>query len=143
VIPPLNSMSVVGVAHDVQQGFLGPTAVTQFSVTTLIANVDDGTEEVHTLASSAAKMRGTARAKETYAVRCMGDEIAAQARQTVQEGSLVEVNGRLALNPQADTTGNLKVTRNFPFIRVRDTYGSVKVLHSKVTQRAKQSSSKS
>jgi hypothetical protein len=52
----LNRISVVGIVHDVQVGFLGDTAVTQFNLTCNTARFGDTTTEDLTVSSSNAAM---------------------------------------------------------------------------------------
>jgi hypothetical protein len=129
--PPVNSVTLVGVVHDIQQGYLVNDPVTQFSITTLLANVgDDAAPEEYRLApKSQASLSGMARAKESYTVRCVGQDAAAAASAAIHQGCVAEVEGQLVLNSGLDSVSGKQ--QFFPYVKVKAGRGSVRMLHGK------------
>ena len=132
---PVNHVHLVGVVHDIQTGFVASEPVTQFSVTTVIGNVNDVAPEKHPLPpKSTASLAGMAKAKESFTIRCFGAEVANEARAAVSDGCVAEVQGQLILNPNLDSASGKY--QYFPYVSVRHEKGQVRMLHGKKGRKA-------
>jgi hypothetical protein len=128
-VPPLNSVHLVGVVHDIQQGFVQEDPVTQFQLTCTLTARDDSAEPALQAAS------GSGIEKEHITVRCFGSSLAQDVRAAINDGCVVAVNGQLRTNPQPDPTASNRVFY-FPFVQVNSARGgTVTVLHGKSAHR--------
>lgn len=110
----INSVTLVGVAHDIQSGYVFEDAVTQFTLTTTSLDTTNPTHECVV-------------EKDHHTVRCFGDVYSQEIKAKVTEGSVVCVNGRLRLNPQLEPSCNKYYY--FPFIHVQPPHGQVSVVY--------------
>nr|CCC93665.1 unnamed protein product [Trypanosoma congolense IL3000] len=110
----VNSVTLVGVVHDIQSGFVYEDAVTQFTLTTTSIDTTHPTQEVVV-------------EKDHHTIRCFGELFSAEVKQKVKEGNVVCVNGRLRLSPQLEPTCNKHFY--FPYIQVQPPHGQVAVIH--------------
>lgn len=133
----INSVSLVGVAHDIQLGYVFEESVLQFTLTTtslqtnaLVPSPPGGS------ASSSASHHspgagGTEECvveKDHHVVRCFGEVFSQEVHQKIKEGSVLCVNGRLRLNPQLEPSVNKYYY--FPYIQVQPPYGQVAVVYT-------------
>ncbi|ESL08096.1 RNA editing complex protein MP18 [Trypanosoma rangeli SC58] len=110
----VNSVTLVGVVHDIQSGFVYEDAVTQFTLTTTSIDTTHPTQEVVV-------------EKDHHTIRCFGELFSAEVRQKIKEGNVVCVNGRLRLSPQLEPSCNKHFY--FPYIQVQPPHGQVAVIH--------------
>ncbi|EAN85512.1 putative RNA editing complex protein MP18 [Trypanosoma cruzi] len=110
----VNSVTLVGVVHDIQSGFVYEDAVTQFTLTTTSIDTTHPTQEVVV-------------EKDHHTIRCFGELFSAEVKQKVKEGNVVCVNGRLRLSPQLEPSCNKHFY--FPYIQVQPPHGQVAVIH--------------
>eukprot|EP00796_Vickermania_ingenoplastis_P004959 gene4959-3557_t len=113
--PSINSVSLVGVAHDIQSGFVFEESVLQFTVTTTALQTSGTPGEC-------------AVEKDHHVVRCFGELFAQEVQQKIKEGNVVCVSGRLRLNPQLEPSVNKYYY--FPYIQVQPPHGQVAVVYS-------------
>ncbi|CCW59957.1 unnamed protein product [Phytomonas sp. EM1] len=111
----INSVTLVGVAHDIQTGYVFEDAVTQFTLTTTSLDTTNPTQECVV-------------EKDHHTIRCFGDIFSQEIKNKVVEGNVVCVNGRLRLNPQLEPSCNKYFY--FPFIHVQPPHGQVMVVYS-------------
>lgn len=112
----VNNVTLVGVVHDIQSGYVFEDAVTQFTLTTT---------SIDTTSSAAQECVVE---KDHHTVRCYGDVFAAEVKSKIKEGNVVCVNGRLRLNPQMEPGTNKHYY--FPFLHIQPPHGQVSVVHS-------------
>lgn len=112
--PSINSVTLIGVAHDIQSGYVFEDAVTQFTVTTTSLDTTHADQECVV-------------EKDHHTVRCFGEVFAQDVRARVKEGNIVCVNGRLRLNPQLEPSSNKYYY--FPYIQVQPPHGQVSVVY--------------
>jgi hypothetical protein len=112
----INNVTLVGVVHDIQSGYVFEDAVTQFTLTT--TSID----------SSLGSASECAIEKDHHTIRCFGDSFSADIKNRVKEGNIVCVNGRLRMNPQLEQSCNKHFY--FPFVHVQPPNGNVAVIHS-------------
>ncbi|KAH9581995.1 Primosome PriB/single-strand DNA-binding [Trypanosoma melophagium] len=110
----VNSVTLVGVVHDIQSGFVYEDAVTQFTLTTTSIDTTHPTQEVVV-------------EKDHHTIRCFGELFSAEVKQKIKEGNVVCVNGRLRLSPQLEPSCNKHFY--FPYIQVQPPHGQVAVIH--------------
>eukprot|EP00760_Papus_ankaliazontas_P034546 PhM_4_TR7252/c0_g1_i1/m.95226/K03111/ssb; single-strand DNA-binding protein len=112
----VNHVTLVGVAHDIQSGYVYEDPVCQFTLTTsaLDTNVNGKTNEA-------------VLEKDHHTVRCFGEAFSAQVRQAIREGYVVAVSGKLRLNPQLEPSTSKH--HYFPYIHVTSPHGQVHVVH--------------
>lgn len=107
-------MTLVGVVHDIQTGYVFEDAVTQFTITTASLDTTSATQECVV-------------EKEHHTVRCFGDVFSQEIKSKLQEGNVICVSGRLRLNPQLEPSCNKYFY--FPFIHVQPPHGNVSVVY--------------
>ncbi|KAG5463899.1 hypothetical protein LSCM1_00072 [Leishmania martiniquensis] len=112
--PSINCVTLVGVVHDIQTGYVFEDAVTQFTLTT-------------TSLDTASQSQDCVVEKDHHTVRCYGDVFSREVRAKLSEGSVVCVNGRLRLNPQLEPSCNKYYY--FPYIQVQPPHGQVSVVY--------------
>lgn len=110
----INSVTLVGVAHDIQTGYVYEDVVTQFTLTTTSLDTTNPTEECVV-------------EKDHHTIRCFGDVFAQDVRARVKEGNVICVNGRLRLNPQIEPSCGKYYY--FPYIQVQPPHGQVAVVY--------------
>ncbi|CCW67071.1 unnamed protein product [Phytomonas sp. Hart1] len=110
----INSVTLVGVAHDIQTGYVFEDAVTQFTLTTTSLDTTNPTQECVV-------------EKDHHTIRCFGDIFSQEIKTKLKEGNIVCVNGRLRLNPQLEPACNKYFY--FPFIHVQPPNGQVMVVY--------------
>ncbi|KEG06579.1 RNA editing complex protein MP18 [Trypanosoma grayi] len=110
----VNSVTLVGVVHDIQNGFVYEDAVTQFTLTTTSIDTTHPTQEVVV-------------EKDHHTIRCFGELFSAEVKHKIKEGNVVCVNGRLRLSPQLEPSCNKYFY--FPYIQVQPPHGQVAVIH--------------
>ena len=112
----INHVTLVGVAHDVQSGFVYEDPVCQFTLSTssLDTMVNGRTNEA-------------VLEKDHHTIRCFGEPFCTQVRQMIREGYVVVASGRLRLNPQMDPSTSKY--HYFPYIHVSPPHGNVHVIH--------------
>ena len=110
----INNVTLVGVVHDIQTGFVFEDPVTQFTLTTTSI---DTTNPAHECVVE----------KDHHTVRCFGDLFSADVKSRIKEGNVVCINGRMRLNPQLEPSCNKHFY--FPFIHVQPPHGQVSVIH--------------
>lgn len=111
----INSVTLVGVVHDIQSGFVYEDAVTQFTLTTTSIDTTSSSQECVV-------------EKDHHTIRCYGDAFSTEVKGKIKEGNVVCVNGRLRLNPQLESGTNKYYY--FPFVHVQPPNGQVSVVHS-------------
>ena len=130
-LQPVNLVHLVGVAHDIQHGFIGDDAVTQFQLSVVYAPVETDAPTVNPLpdakspaargvggvggagkAASTAAM--AAKEREFFTVRC-GD-MQPDLRATLSDGAVVAVRGALKINMQPEPAVPGGKLFAFPFI---------------------------
>ncbi|CUG94356.1 Hypothetical protein, putative [Bodo saltans] len=111
----INSVTLVGVVHDIQSGFVFEDAVTQFTLTTTSVDTTSSSQECVV-------------EKDHHTIRCYGDVFSAEIKNKIKEGNVICVNGRLRLNPQLESGTNKYYY--FPFVHVQPPNGQVSVVHS-------------
>lgn len=109
----VNSVSLVGVVHDIQNGFVYEDAVTQFTLTTTSIDTTNPLQECVV-------------EKDHHTIRCFGDEFSADVRSRIKEGCVACVSGRLRMNPQLEPSCNKHFY--FPYIHVTPPHGQVAVV---------------
>ncbi|KAG5488467.1 hypothetical protein JIQ42_00074 [Leishmania sp. Namibia] len=112
--PSINCVTLVGVVHDIQTGYVFEDAVTQFTLTT-------------TSLDTAKQANECVVEKDHHTVRCYGDVFSREVRAKLSEGNVVCVNGRLRLNPQMEPSCNKYYY--FPYIQVQPPHGQVSVVY--------------
>eukprot|EP00759_Apiculatamorpha_spiralis_P040512 PhF_6_TR39062/c0_g1_i2/m.58457 len=112
----VNHVTLVGVAHDVQAGFVYEDPVCQFTLST---------SSLDTMING--KTNEAVLEKDHHTIRCFGEPFSGQIRQMIKEGYVVVVSGRLRLNPQLDPTTSKH--HYFPYIHVAPPHGNVHVIH--------------
>mmetsp|Transcript_24403 Transcript_24403/g.38004 ORF Transcript_24403/g.38004 Transcript_24403/m.38004 type:complete len:188 (-) Transcript_24403:31-594(-) len=112
----INHVTLVGVAHDVQSGFVYEDPVCQFTLSTssLDTMINGRTNE-------------PVLEKDHHTIRCFGEPFCTQVRQMIREGYVVVASGRLRLNPQMDPATSKY--HYFPYIHVSPPHGNVHVIH--------------
>lgn len=131
----INSVSLVGVAHDIQLGFVFEESVLQFTLTTTSLQTNavvpplpgGGTARP----SHHGGVGGTEECvveKDHHVIRCFGELFSQEVHQKIKEGSVVCINGRLRLNPQLEPSVNKYYY--FPYIQVQPPYGQVAVIYT-------------
>ncbi|KNH03802.1 MP18 RNA editing complex protein [Perkinsela sp. CCAP 1560/4] len=112
----INHVTLVGVAHDVQSGFVYEDPVCQFTLSTssLDTMINGRTNEA-------------VLEKDHHTIRCFGEPFCTQVRQMIREGYVVVASGRLRLNPQMDPSTSKY--HYFPYIHVSPPHGNVHVIH--------------
>ena len=112
----INHVSLVGVAHDVQSGFVYEDPVCQFTLSTssLDTMINGRTNE-------------PVLEKDHHTIRCFGEPFCTQVRQMVREGYVVCASGRLRMNPQMDPATSKH--HYFPYIHITPPHGNVHVIH--------------
>lgn len=113
----INSVSLVGVAHDIQQGFVFEDPVLQFTLTTTALHTTPETGNAECVVE-----------KDHHVIRCFGELFSQDIHQKVKEGSVVCVSGRLRLNPQLEPSVNKYYY--FPYIQVQPPHGQVAVVYA-------------
>lgn len=111
----INNVTLVGVVHDIQSGYVFEDAVTQFTLTTTSIDTSG-------MATSECVVE-----KDHHTIRCFGDTFSSEIKSKVKEGNVVCVNGRLRLNPQLEQSCNKHYY--FPFIHVQPPHGNLAVIH--------------
>eukprot|EP00744_Colponema_vietnamica_P019869 GILI01028153.1.p1 GENE.GILI01028153.1~~GILI01028153.1.p1 ORF type:complete len:164 (-),score=28.00 GILI01028153.1:130-621(-) len=111
----INNVTLVGVVHDIQTGFVYEDPVTQFTLTTTSIDTTNPSHECVV-------------EKDHHTIRCFGDLFSADVKSRIKEGNVVCVNGRMRLNPQLEPSCNKHFY--FPFIHVQPPHGQVSVVHS-------------
>ena len=112
----INNVTLVGVVHDIQSGYVYEDAVTQFTLTTTSIDTSLG-------AASECVIE-----KDHHTIRCFGDAFSAEVKTKIKEGNVVCVNGRLRLNPQLEQSCNKHFY--FPFVHVQPPLGNVAMIYS-------------
>lgn len=112
--PSINCVTLIGVVHDIQTGYVFEDAVTQFTLTTTSLDTTNPTQECVV-------------EKDHHTVRCFGDVFSQETKQKLSEGNVVCVNGRLRLNPQLEPSCNKYYY--FPYIQVQPPHGQVSVVY--------------
>ncbi|AYU83419.1 KREPA6 [Leishmania donovani] len=112
--PSINCVTLVGVVHDIQTGYVFEDAVTQFTLTTTSLDAANQAQECVV-------------EKDHHTVRCYGDVFSREVRAKLSEGNVVCVNGRLRLNPQMEPSCNKYYY--FPYIQVQPPHGQVSVVY--------------
>lgn len=110
----VNSVTLVGVVHDIQSGFVYEDAVTQFTLTTTSIDTASAAQECVV-------------EKDHHTVRCFGDQFAHDVRGRIKEGNVLCVAGRLRLNPQLEPGCNKHFY--FPYVHVDAANGGISVVH--------------
>ena len=110
----INSITLVGVVHDIQTGYVYEDPVTQFVLTTTSIDTTNPLQECVV-------------EKDHHTVRCFGDEYSADVKSRLKEGAVVCVSGRLRLNPQLESSCNKHFY--FPYVHVSPPNGSIAVVH--------------
>ena len=110
----VNSVTLVGVVHDIQTGYVYEDAVTQFTLTTTSLDTSSPGQECVV-------------EKDHHAVRCFGEQFSAEIKDRIREGNVLCVNGRLRLNSQLEPSCNKYYY--FPFIHVAPPHGSISIVH--------------
>jgi hypothetical protein len=110
----VNSLTLVGVVHDIQTGYVYEDPVTQFTLTTTSIDTTNPLQECVV-------------EKDHHTIRCFGEEFSADVKSRIQEGNVVCVSGRLRLNPQLEPSCNKHFY--FPFLHVAPPHGQVAVVH--------------
>jgi hypothetical protein len=110
----VNSVTLVGVVHDIQTGYVFEDPVTQFTLTTTSIDTTNPVQECVV-------------EKDHHTVRCFGEEFAGDIKGRLKDGNVVCVNGRLRLNPQLEPACNKHFY--FPFVHVTPPHGNVAVVH--------------
>eukprot|EP00658_Telonema_sp_P-2_P032463 TRINITY_DN24036_c0_g1_i3.p1 TRINITY_DN24036_c0_g1~~TRINITY_DN24036_c0_g1_i3.p1 ORF type:complete len:164 (+),score=29.32 TRINITY_DN24036_c0_g1_i3:58-549(+) len=108
----LNNVTLVGVVHDIQTGFVYEDAVTQFTLTTTSLDTTTSSGEC-------------AVEKDHHTIRCFGDTYSSDIKAKLKEGNVICVNGRLRMNPQLEPSCNKHFY--FPFVHVQPPHGQVSV----------------
>ena len=144
-----NVVRVVGVVHDIQQGFLIDDPVTQLTLTVTQLNCDadggpdhagnnlgapfSGSPDGSSLVTVDTGTHSRVREKDHVTVRCVGTPLSADVRHDISEGAAVVVNGQLKINRQVDSSAGGRIFP-FPYVSVRrDRGGWVRVLHGRAT----------
>jgi hypothetical protein len=109
-------VTLVGVVHDIQTGYVYEDAVTQFTLTTTSIDTSLGGASECVIE------------KDHHTIRCFGDSFSADIKNRIKEGNVVAVNGRLRMNPQLEQSCNKHFY--FPFVHVQPPNGNVAVIHS-------------
>src|SRR4051794_8941332 len=89
----VNQVTLVGVVHDIQTGFVYEDPVTQFCVTTTSIDTTNPLQECVV-------------EKDHHTVRCFGEAFAQDVKTRLKEGNVVCIAGRLRLNPQLEPSCN-------------------------------------
>jgi hypothetical protein len=110
----VNSLTLVGVVHDIQTGYVFEDPVTQFTLTTTSIDTTSPLQECVV-------------EKDHHTIRCYGEEFSAEIKSRLQEGNVVCVSGRLRLNPQLEASCNKHFY--FPYVHVIPPHGQVAVVH--------------
>ena len=110
----INNVTLVGVVHDIQSGFVYEEPVTQFTLTTTSLDTTNPAQECLV-------------EKDHHTVRCFGEQFANEIKGKLKEGNVVCVNGRLRLNPQLEPSCGKHFY--FPFVHVQPPLGQVSVVH--------------
>ena len=113
-VKSVNSVTLVGVVHDIQTGFVYEDAVTQFMLTTTSIDTSNPAQEAVV-------------EKDHHTVRCFGEQFSQEVKGKLKEGNVVCVNGRLRLNPQLEPACNKHFY--FPYVHVQPPNGQVAVIH--------------
>jgi hypothetical protein len=117
VIPPLNSVSLVGVVHDVQGGYIGTDFITQFQLAINLVPVDNDCPLINPLPSSKKVKRPVhVREREYFTIRASG--LSNELKAALHDGAVVSVEGMLKTNVQPEPLANHKLFAN-PFIWVK------------------------
>ena len=112
----VNHVTLVGVAHDIQSGFVYEEPVCQFTVST---------SSLDTMING--RPNEAVLEKDHHTVRCFGEPFSGQVRQMLREGYVVVVSGKLRLNPQLDPATSKH--HYFPYLHVAAPHGNVHVIH--------------
>lgn len=138
--PSINSVSLVGVAHDIQSGFVFEESVLQFTLTTTSLQTSEISPSLSSSPSSSSAPGAGSKTsvsgsttdcvveKDHHVIRCFGELFSQEVQAKVKEGSVVCVNGRLRLNPQLEPSVNKYYY--FPYIQVQPPHGQVSVVYS-------------
>jgi hypothetical protein len=112
----INNVTLVGVVHDIQSGYVYEDAVTQFTLTTTSIDTSQGGSGSECVIE-----------KDHHTIRCFGDSFSADVKNRIKEGNVVCVNGRLRMNPQLEQSCNKHFY--FPFVHVQPPNGNIAVIH--------------
>eukprot|EP00758_Cryptobia_borreli_P013990 Tbor_TRINITY_DN5884_c5_g8::TRINITY_DN5884_c5_g8_i1::g.7180::m.7180 len=110
----INNVTLVGVVHDIQSGYVYEDPVTQFTLTTTSIDTANTPNECYV-------------EKDHHTVRCFGDMFSSDIKARIKEGNVVCVNGRLRMNPQLEPSCNKHFY--FPFVHVQPPHGQVSIVH--------------
>ena len=110
----VNNVTLVGVVHDLQSGFVYEDPVTQFVVTTTSLDTTNPLQECVV-------------EKDHHTIRCFGEAFSTDIKDRIREGNVVCVTGRLRLNPQLEPSCNKYFY--FPYLHVAPPHGSIAVVH--------------
>ena len=111
----VNSVTLVGVVHDVQTGYVFEDPVTQFCVTTTSIDTTNPVQECVV-------------EKDHHTIRCFGEAFSQDVKNRIKEGNVVCVSGRLRLNPQLEPSCNKHFY--FPYVHVQPPHGQVALVHA-------------
>lgn len=114
-IKSVNNVTLVGVVHDIQTGYVYEDPVTQFTLTTTALDTAGGED-------------GCVVEKDHHTVRCFGEVFAGEVKAKIKEGAVLCVNGKLRMNPQLEPQCGKHFY--FPFIHVQPPTGQVTVISS-------------
>lgn len=124
----INSVSLVGVAHNIESGFVFEEAVLQFTLTTTALQTNVSSASSEGCASNATSNAECVVERDHHVIRCFGEVFSQEVQNKIKEGSVVCVNGRLRLNPQLEPSVNKYYY--FPYIQVQPPHGQVAVVYT-------------
>jgi hypothetical protein len=110
----VNNVTLVGVVHDIQNGFVFENAVTQFTLTTTSLDTTSAAQECLV-------------EKDHHTIRCFGEAFSAEVKGKIKEGNVICINGKLRLNPQLESSCNKYFY--FPYVHVEPPFGSLSIVH--------------
>jgi hypothetical protein len=110
----INNVTLVGVVHDIQLGYVYETRVCQFVITTTSIDTTNPAQDCVV-------------EKDHHTIRCFGESFAEEMHSRLKEGAVVCTSGRLRLNPQLEQSCGKHFY--FPYVHVEPPFGSVSVVH--------------
>jgi hypothetical protein len=123
----INNVTLTGVIHDVQVGYVFETRVTQFVLTTTSIDTTHYNNGSNSGNNNASNNTDCVVEKDHHTIRCFGEPFADDIAARIKEGSVVCCNGRLRLNPQLEQSCGKHFY--FPYVHIEPPFGSVAIVH--------------